>query len=258
MGSSAGGHLASQALVAWHTYESDVSLRPDFGIMCYPVIASQGPYAHAGSMRNLAGQDPSSETLNMLSSDLHVGPDTPPCFLWHTGEDAAVPLENSMLFASALRAREFHLNCTYHGCGQHGLGLATPFDWGAQCLRWIGEITEWAARASSAGASTCSSGKDRTRTAHKGQRAEVGAGAGQVDGDDATGNVLKVRAKAVGRLAYGWVEVFWKQSTGHKDVAIHDVYGQRGNHQGVAPHAQDRCRSAMSGQAVAVEKVTIA
>ena len=115
MGSSAGGHLASQALVAWHTYESDVSLRPDFGIMCYPVIASQGPYAHAGSMRNLAGQDPSSETLNMLSSDLHVGPDTPPCFLWHTGEDAAVPLENSMLFASALRARgvpfELHL-CT--------------------------------------------------------------------------------------------------------------------------------------------------
>ena len=145
MGSSAGGHLASQALVAWHTYESDVSLRPDFGIMCYPVIASQGPYAHAGSMRNLAGQDPTSETLNMLSSDLHVGPDTPPCFLWHTGEDAAVPLENSMLFASALRAHGVPFELHLYGRGQHGLGLATPFDWGAQCLRWIGEITEWAA-----------------------------------------------------------------------------------------------------------------
>ena len=145
MGSSAGGHLASQALVAWHTYESDVSLRPDFGIMCYPVIASQGPYAHAGSMRNLAGQDPSSETLNMLSSDLHVGSDTPPCFLWHTGEDAAVPLENSMLFASALRARGVPFELHLYGRGQHGLGLATPFDWGEQCLRWIGEITESAA-----------------------------------------------------------------------------------------------------------------
>ena len=145
MGSSAGGHLASQALVAWHTYESDVSLRPDFGIMCYPVIASQGPFVHVGSMRNLAGQDPSSETLNMLSSDLHVGPDTPPCFLWHTGEDAAVPLENSMLFASALRVHGVPFELHLYGRGQHGLGLATPFDWGDQCLRWIGEVTEWAA-----------------------------------------------------------------------------------------------------------------
>jgi len=145
MGSSAGGHLASQALVAWHTYESDVSLRLDFGIMCYPVIASQGPFVHVGSMRNLAGQDPSSETLNMLSSDLHVGPDTPPCFLWHTGEDAAVPLENSMLFASALRVHGVPFELHLCGRGQHGFGLATPFDWGYQCLRWIGEVTEWAA-----------------------------------------------------------------------------------------------------------------
>ena len=126
-------------------------------------------------MRNLAGQDPSSETLNMLSSDLHVGPDTPPCFLWHTGEDAAVPLENSMLFASALRARGVPFELHLCGCGQHGLGLATPFDWGAQCLRWIGEITEWAARRVPPELLPVR-GKDRTRTAHKGQRAEVGAG----------------------------------------------------------------------------------
>ena len=75
MGSSAGGHLASQVLVAWSNYESDVLLRPDFGILCYPVIASQGLHAYAGSMRNLAGQDPSPELLDALSSDRYVGPE---------------------------------------------------------------------------------------------------------------------------------------------------------------------------------------
>ena len=141
MGSSAGGHLASQVLVAWSNYESDVLLRPDFGILCYPVIASQGLYAHAGSMRNLAGQDPSPELLDALSSDRYVGPDTPPCFLWHTGEDTAVPLENSMLFASALRAHDVPFELHLYGRVGHGLGLGTQFDWGAQCLRWIGEVT---------------------------------------------------------------------------------------------------------------------
>lgn len=48
MGSSAGGHLAAHTLVAWSHYESDVSLRPDFGILCYPVITSQGPYPKGG------------------------------------------------------------------------------------------------------------------------------------------------------------------------------------------------------------------
>ena len=56
MGSSAGGHLAAHTLVAWDEYESDVVLRPAFGILCYPVISSRGPHVHEGSFRNLAGE----------------------------------------------------------------------------------------------------------------------------------------------------------------------------------------------------------
>lgn len=137
MGSSAGGHLAAHALVAWNRYESDVSLRPDFGILCYPVITSQGTYAHAGSMRNLAGSDASPELLDELSCEKHVSTDTPPCFLWHTGEDLGVPLENSFLFASALRAHGVPFELHLYRKGRHGLGLGAPFDWGAECLRWL-------------------------------------------------------------------------------------------------------------------------
>jgi acetyl esterase/lipase len=139
MGSSAGGHLTAHALVGWPLYENAVSCRPDFGILCYPVILSTGPFAHKGSMRNLAGEDVSDELLATLSCDRHVNSQTPPCFLWHTGEDAAVPLENSLAFAAALRRCDVPFELHLYNKGRHGLGLDTPFEWARDCLRWIAE-----------------------------------------------------------------------------------------------------------------------
>lgn len=137
MGSSAGGHLAAHTLVAWDQYQSDVSLRPDFGILCYPVITSRGPYASKASIRNLTGDRPTDALLDELSIELHVTHNTPPCFIWHTGTDASVPVENSLLFATALRHHnipfEYHI---YHK-GRHGLGLGTTFDWASECVRWL-------------------------------------------------------------------------------------------------------------------------
>jgi acetyl esterase/lipase len=137
MGSSAGGHLAAHALVAWETYEGEVSLRPDFGILCYPVILSDGPHAHVGSMRNLAGVSPTESLLNELSCDRNVSAETPPCFIWHTVEDPGVPVENSMLFGSALRQHGISFEMHLYTRGGHGLGLGAPFNWAGDCLRWI-------------------------------------------------------------------------------------------------------------------------
>ena len=142
MGSSAGGHLAAHALVAWQQYESKIPLRPSFGVLCYPVITSHGPYAHEGSMHNLAGERPSQELLDELSCDKLVSVETPPCFLWHTGEDAGVPLENSIMFATALRKHGISFELHLYHKGAHGLGLGAPFDWSGECLRWIEETTQ--------------------------------------------------------------------------------------------------------------------
>lgn len=38
-----------------------------------------------------------------LSLEDSVGPDTPPAFLWVTGEDDSVPMENTLIYAGALR-----------------------------------------------------------------------------------------------------------------------------------------------------------
>jgi acetyl esterase/lipase len=141
MGSSAGGHLAAHTLVAWHTYQAEVSLRPSFGILCYPVILSTGPFAHQGSMRNLAGAEASPERLEALSCEKHVTAQTPPCFLWHTVEDQAVPVENSLQFAAALRAHSVPFEMHIYPNGRHGLGLNTPFEWATACRRWLLDTT---------------------------------------------------------------------------------------------------------------------
>ena len=117
MGSSAGGHLAATLLThfdAGDTNASDVierqSSRPDLGILCYAVI-SLGEFTHQGSKENLLGKNPSPELVELLSNELQVTTNTPPCFLWTTFEDKAVPMENTMLFAGALRKNQFFRIC---------------------------------------------------------------------------------------------------------------------------------------------------
>jgi acetyl esterase/lipase len=142
IGSSAGGHLAAHTLVAWPRYRGPVSVRPDFGVLCYPVTTALEPFAHKGCIRNLLGDSPSPECLEAISCDRHVTAKTPPCFLWHTGEDTGVPLENSLIFASALRRNGVPFELHLYQKGRHGLGLGAPFNWADDCLRWMREVTQ--------------------------------------------------------------------------------------------------------------------
>ena len=101
MGSSAGGHLASTVLTHFDSGDTNAtdaierqSSRPDIGILCYPVI-SMGEFAHQGSKENLLGKNPSPELVKLLSNELQVTTNTPPCFIWTTFEDKTVPMENT-------------------------------------------------------------------------------------------------------------------------------------------------------------------
>ena len=149
MGSSAGGHLASTLLThfdAGDTNAADAierqSSRPDIGILCYAVI-SMGEFTHQGSKENLLGKDPSPELVKLLSNELQVTTNTPPCFIWTTFEDNVVPMENSMLFAEALRKNHVPFDLHIYQKGGHGMGLADkpPFahvhPWVNDCLVWL-------------------------------------------------------------------------------------------------------------------------
>jgi acetyl esterase/lipase len=149
MGSSAGGHLASTLLTHFDAGKPEASdpieresSRPDLGILCYAVI-TLGQYTHEGSKENLLGKNPPAELVQFLSNELQVTPQTPPCFVWHTWEDPAVPVENSLQFAAALRKAKVPFDLHIYQQGQHGLGLADkppfahPHPWAADCLFWL-------------------------------------------------------------------------------------------------------------------------
>jgi len=149
MGSSAGGHLAATLLTHFdsgNTNSSDViekqSSRPDIGILCYAVI-TMGEFTHHGSKDNLLGKNPSPELVKLLSNELQVTTATPPCFLWTTFEDKTVPMENTLMFAAALRKNHVPFALQIYEKGGHGMGLADkppfnhPHPWANDCLFWL-------------------------------------------------------------------------------------------------------------------------
>ena len=130
MGFSAGGHLASTAGTHYDAGNPSApdpldrpGSRPDFMVLCYPVI-SFGTFAHAGSKRNLLGNDPDPTLVENLSNELQVTKDTPTTFLFHTTNDQTVPVENSILFYSALRKAGVPAEMHIYERGPHGVGLA--------------------------------------------------------------------------------------------------------------------------------------
>ena len=107
MGSSAGGHLTS-TIVAHFDYGSKdgdaidrVSSRPDLAVLCYPVI-TLGKHTHEGSVKPF-GRKAFAGTGEIVVQRTSGPKGFAACFIWRTWEDGLVPMENSMLFASALR-----------------------------------------------------------------------------------------------------------------------------------------------------------
>lgn len=128
-GFSAGAHLCGCLCVHWRDIEDvrpalqSFSNRPDAAILSYPVITG-GKSAHRGSFQTLLGKGCSHAELDYMSLEKQVRIDTPPCFLWQTADDDTVPVENSYLFAQALKAKGIRFAHHVFTQGIHGLSLA--------------------------------------------------------------------------------------------------------------------------------------
>lgn len=156
LGSSAGGHLAAsygifcgEKFVCNSVGMSEEELRPRGMILCYPVITS-GKFAHCGSFENLLGAPyeklQGTVELEKVSLEKQVTERTPACFLWHTCADDLVPMQNSLLFASALKEKgvDSELHMFAEGC--HGLSLADERTAGGifkECSAWFPLVLAW-------------------------------------------------------------------------------------------------------------------
>ena len=149
-GFSAGGHLTATAgtkFDAGAANASDpidqVSSRPDFLILAYPVISMEDEATHAESRRNLLGDAPSAELKKLMSADEQVTAQTPPTFLFSTTDDGLVPVTNSVLFYQALVKNKVQAELHLYRHGQHGVGLAQAnaelSGWTDQLYRWMHE-----------------------------------------------------------------------------------------------------------------------
>jgi acetyl esterase/lipase len=148
IGFSAGGHLASTAGTHFDNGDkasadpiAQVSCRPDFTILIYPVISMTNK-GHAGSKSNLLGKDPSPQLVDLYSNEKHVTAKTPPTFLAHPLDDNVVPVENSKMLFEALQANKIPSKLLELPSGGHGLnGYKGPMweAWQKQSLEFLAE-----------------------------------------------------------------------------------------------------------------------
>ena len=144
LGSSAGGHLAASVsvlpelgLVLPEEGETaKISSRPDFSILCYPVITT-GEYAHRYSINNLLGEHFDPADVEKLSLEKSVNANTPPTFLYHRLGDTYVPCENSILYAMSLRKFGVPFELHIYEKGNHGGARFHDHPWVAEALRWV-------------------------------------------------------------------------------------------------------------------------
>ena len=144
MGFSAGGHLASVAATHFndnvYTPAENVSARPDFSVLVYPVITMEPSYTHSGSREALIGLDADQALTDRFSSEKQVTKETPTAFLVHALDDNLVPYANSISYANALREKGVECELHLYARGDHGLRSKpneTQSFWHDACEKWF-------------------------------------------------------------------------------------------------------------------------
>lgn len=130
-GFSAGGHLAASIATVWHWEEILAPLglkpedaRPNAAVLAYPVISAiENP--HMGSFQNLLGKaELTQEEKEKYSCERNVDKNTCPCYIFHTANDACVPVRNSLVFAEALDNAGVPFELHIFPDGGHGISRA--------------------------------------------------------------------------------------------------------------------------------------
>jgi acetyl esterase/lipase len=143
IGFSAGGHLASTAQTHYKQAvipnKDNINLRPDFAILMYPVITF-GDKTHQGSKDALIGKNPTQALVDLYSNEKQVTADTPPTLIIMAQDDGIVPVENAVLFYTALIKNKVKTEMHLYQTGGHGFGIdnrKSPDKWFDWCKHWL-------------------------------------------------------------------------------------------------------------------------
>ncbi|MDC1105069.1 alpha/beta hydrolase [Prolixibacteraceae bacterium] len=147
MGFSAGGHLASTSSTHFDdpVFDGDsqtaqVSCRPAFSILIYPVISMEESITHRGSRKNLLGLHPTDVQIKAFSNDLSIGEDTPPTFILHADDDRVVSSLNSIAYYRRLKVVGISSEMHIFPKGGHGFGTKQR---GLSVDHWMDLLVRW-------------------------------------------------------------------------------------------------------------------
>ena len=166
VGFSAGGHLSGSMAILHKDPKVLANLginkgdnKPCGSILSYPVVSAKVP-THEGSFCMLTGKpfsEITDEEKDKLSLEVNVDEDSAPIFIWHTSEDAVVPMLGSLRLTEAYynlgRAVSLHV----YPYGVHGLALCNettcagnpafiqplPEVWVDESVRWIKTVKSY-------------------------------------------------------------------------------------------------------------------
>lgn len=148
MGFSAGGHVASTLANKYdeEVYKKsnkidEISARPDFQILGYPVITMTEPYAHKGSRKYLLGENPDLDLIEKFSMEKNVHKNTPMAFIMHATDDKSVPVENSLKYYTSLRNYKIPVELHLYQAGGHGYSIRGTI--GKSVANWTDVVTNW-------------------------------------------------------------------------------------------------------------------
>jgi len=141
IGFSAGGHVASTLAThfekAYIDNPEQISLRPDFLIVVYPVISMDAKITHLDSRNALLGPNPSEADVRLFSNELQVTKNDPPTLILHAADDRLVDVDNSVVFFEALRHAGVPVDARFFDKGQHGFFLMPRDTWQAVITDWL-------------------------------------------------------------------------------------------------------------------------
>ena len=143
MGFSAGGHLAASLATHFVDIKIDnpenISLRPNFQILIYPVISFR-TFGHNGSINNLIGKDANEELVHYFSNEEQVNVNTPPAFIVHAIDDQTVHVKNAIVYQEALEKNKIANYMYLFEKGEHGFGMENKLSqvqWPPMLIDWL-------------------------------------------------------------------------------------------------------------------------
>lgn len=154
IGFSAGGHVVARLItepqLRYPRYDAtdELPARADFAVLMYPVIATTGLNAHAGSVEQLLAAGVRPADLARYSPDSNVTGKTPRTLLIHAADDSSVLPENSRLMYAALRKAGVPSALHLFDRGGHGFGMRGVN--GLDSSAWPELVRAWALSDSSA------------------------------------------------------------------------------------------------------------